>query len=149
MNARAQKKTPRTTLQRLMDKVVIDPVTGCWMWNGAQRHGYGVMRHEGKVKSVHRVAYILAHGPIPDGKCVCHACDTPLCVHPDHLVLGDHAENQRQKKERGRAGGGRRLNAREREVVAKADLPVSTLMRWTGLTRQGIQYLRRAYRRAA
>lgn len=61
--------------------------------------------------SAHRVAWQIANGPIPDegpghhGWCVCHRCDNPLCVNPDHLFLGSNLDNQRDKAAKGRARG--------------------------------------------
>lgn len=58
---------------------------------------------EGSVAiQAHRLAYVLAIGPIPAGKCVLHRCDTPACVNPLHLRLGDDADNTADKVARGR-----------------------------------------------
>lgn len=78
----------------------------CWRWEGAMKtNGYGCMYFNHKLMAAHRRSYILAKGPIPDGLFVCHQCDNPRCVNPDHLHLGTAADNSREAKERGRLGG--------------------------------------------
>lgn len=65
----------------------------CHIWTGAfNNKGYGVFM-DGKAKLAHRVSYEIHTGVIPDGACVLHKCDTPLCVNPDHLFLGTQQEN--------------------------------------------------------
>lgn len=82
---------------------------GCWEWNGSrnnQRGGYGQLNFRGKIKMVHRLAYELWVGPIPQGKIVCHSCDNPPCINPEHLFIGTHADNAQDKVKKGRARGG-------------------------------------------
>jgi len=67
--------------------------------------GYGAFGFDGKVQKAHRVAYMLTHGPIPDGGHILHSCDNPSCVNPDHLRVGTHTENMRDKLARGRDHG--------------------------------------------
>lgn len=100
-------KFPRPLKDRLIDKRVID-TNGCWNWTGATNDGYGMMiigsRWMGtrEVERVHRLSYTLFNGPIPDGKYALHKCDNRRCFNPDHLYLGDHAQNMADKVARGR-----------------------------------------------
>lgn len=58
---------------------------GHWLWPGAMNKRYGLVTIGGKSRSVHRVAYTAAKGPIPDGLTIDHLCKVPLCCNPDHL----------------------------------------------------------------
>lgn len=76
----------------------------CWTWTGCcTAHGYGQFHFEGKTTKAHRVAWIITHGPIPDGLCVLHRCDNPPCVRPDHLFLGTLSDNMQDCVAKGRA----------------------------------------------
>jgi hypothetical protein len=80
--------------------------TPCIEWPGAlDDRGYGRknIKKNGKWVTVrtHRLAWEEANGPIPDGLHVLHRCDNPPCMNPEHLMVGDHAENMRQMMERG------------------------------------------------
>ena len=70
---------------------------GCWLWTGELNHGgYGFMRavYQGKKhRRVHRLAFTLWKGPIPDSYAVHHTCAKPSCYNPDHLQLVTDAEN--------------------------------------------------------
>lgn len=74
----------------------------CVMWEGAtSRGGYPVVFRKGKTQLYHRWRWRQLHGPIPKKMCVCHRCDTPGCVNPDHWFLGTHQENMIDKMLKG------------------------------------------------
>jgi hypothetical protein len=95
------------TADWLFQRSMPEPNTGCLLWIGTTpcRHGYGRIRVIGRTSPVlvHRIAFELAHGPIPAGMKVCHCCDTPACLNPDHLFLGTQRDNLRDMYDKGRA----------------------------------------------
>lgn len=80
--------------------------TGCWIWALAKTAvGYGLVTAPGKFPGIHlahRLAYAAFIGPVPEGKLVCHKCDTPSCCNPDHLFLGTHRDNTQDSIAKGR-----------------------------------------------
>lgn len=101
----APKSIPHS--ERFWSKV--NKTDSCWLWTaGRTIDGYGSIQesHTRRRLRAHRVAYELAYGPIPDGQQVCHHCDTPLCVRPDHLFLGTFIENMQDKIAKGRTPRG-------------------------------------------
>jgi hypothetical protein len=77
----------------------------CWKWMGyVNRGGYGKFRpgHSATVRA-HRFAWQITFGPIPPGLIVCHRCDNPGCVRPEHLFLGTHLDNKRDSLSKGRS----------------------------------------------
>lgn len=92
---------------RFFKKVRITP--GCWVWQAALRKGYGTFHVEGnKAVYAHRFSYEIHIGPMADGDVICHKCDNPLCVNPDHLFQGTQKENITDRNLKGRQAKGER-----------------------------------------
>lgn len=83
---------------------------GCWIWRGsvAGRSGYGKLGFNGRTLAAHRLSWELHRGPIQPGMVVCHHCDNPRCVKPDHLFIGTTLDNVRDKIAKGRDPRGER-----------------------------------------
>lgn len=94
--------------ERLKAMTAINPKSGCWEWQGIKRNGYGRTivgsRKDGTRRSVssHRLAYEVWNGEIPNGYEVCHKCDNPSCINPDHLFVGTRQDNINDRESKGR-----------------------------------------------
>lgn len=83
----------------------------CWLWTanrtgGRDRRWYGQFTRtvNGAQEHIyaHRFVWELTYGPVSDGAQILHRCDTPLCVNPEHLFLGDHKANMEDAAQKGR-----------------------------------------------
>lgn len=116
---------------------------GCWFWTGyLLPKGYGQIFHRGRHYQPHRLAWELTYGAI-DGHvaghpelevCVCHRCDNPRCVRPDHLFLGHDRDNIRdciakgrnsRGPEHGRRAAAGRLRNKQQRMASGSGLPSS------------------------
>lgn len=103
----------------------VDPSGRCWEWTAYRKpNGYGAfMLRKGVFVGAHTVSFALVHGPIPAGMSICHKCDNPPCVNPDHLFLGTQRDNAFDMFAKGRATrtrGTDRANARLTEDAVRA-----------------------------
>ena len=124
----------------------------CWEWQGSFTIGkellygqfyWGVVNGKEKTISAHRASYLIYNGEIPDKLHVLHKCNNSKCVNPDHLYLGDHMQNMRDRNESGRTSRwDKRYNfVRKPEVVQKVismranGSKIKEIVKETGLSR--------------
>ena len=99
--------------------------SGCWLWQGCvTSKGYGVTSIKDKYIQTHRAMWIGLHGEPPEGMFVCHSCDVPNCINPEHLFLGTPNDNMQDMIRKGRAvafwkGKKMPLEMRQKQSLAK------------------------------
>jgi hypothetical protein len=96
----------KSVIERVLDRVVRIPFSGCWIFTGASNEfGYGIVGTGGRgmpTDRTHRITYKHFHGEIPSGMFVCHECDVPSCCNPSHLFLGTNQDNVDDMVKKGR-----------------------------------------------
>jgi hypothetical protein len=98
-----QRHPKEWTKERLLSRAEPEQNSGCWLWfRSLDGKGYGSVSLNGKNVRAHRLSWVLHKGPIPHGLCLLHKCDTPACINPDHMRIGTHAENMRDRTIKGR-----------------------------------------------
>lgn len=140
-------KTPMS--ERLDGRSIPEPNTGCRLWIAGARatpgSNYGTIWFRGQSRLAHRVAWELAHGPVPQGMGVLHRCDTPSCINVRHLFLGSQMDNVADmiKKGRARRGVGERHGAAKlsaagvaaiRILAARTSMSMSSIARMFGVS---------------
>jgi len=92
-----------TLEQVLRAKSVLEPISGCWLWRGFLNRGrLWVVTYAGKRRAAHRFSWLAWRGELSEKDLVCHRCDVPACINPDHLFLGTHAANASDRNAKGR-----------------------------------------------
>lgn len=101
--------TPDQIDRQINARSRVDTVNGCLIFEGCKNpRGYGSVRINKRTVLAHRAVWESLYGPIPNGLEICHRCDNPSCVWPDHLFLGTRRDNQHDmySKNRGRKASG-------------------------------------------
>lgn len=124
-------KTKETTIRgRLLERIIKDVDTGCWVWTGHAirpnrnaSHCYGVISiwnpetKRGRAETTHRLSYREFVGEIPAGMCVMHKCDNPRCINPEHLAIGTQTQNMADMYAKGRNGASRGENHSQTKIT--------------------------------
>jgi hypothetical protein len=136
----ARPKSGYTLLERLLNKVIVNDITDCWEWQGGKNNiGYGLIRDEKRMRTVHRVSYEEhSQTKIPSHLVVMHSCDNPKCTNPAHLSLGTRKDNSQDMLSKGRGvpwgGIGMKGKKQPRTICphCKVDIPNNLFTRWHG-----------------
>lgn len=105
----------------------------CWIWTGMMNKDYGSFWFNNKIGAIiaSRASWLIHIGDIPNGKVICHKCDNPSCVNPDHLFLGSYLDNNRDKIKKSRDKRGSKIS---NSKLNETDIPKIRKMREKGLT---------------
>lgn len=133
MSSQVTKPKKKSLREKFEQRFRVTP--GCWVWtHGLDNNGYGKITYKSATTRAHRISYELYIAEIPSGLHVLHRCDNPACVNPDHLFIGTHADNMRDKTKKGRA-----IGAHPGESHHKAKLTVEKVLKIRGDARNPTQ----------
>lgn len=99
---------------RLLAKIEVDHTTRCWNWQAnKKRNGlpygffyWGLVDGKEKMMTAHRASYLIHVGSIEPNKHILHRCNNASCINPEHLYIGDHKQNMKDRDESGRTSRG-------------------------------------------
>ena len=138
-------------MQERFESKIQESHDGCWIWGGGVSNRYGMfwVPEKGRQIQAHRASYLIYKGRIPDGMCVCHNCDNPKCVNPEHLFLGTHEDNMRDMVEKGRQRKSQFTDEDLAEMLELHDeqgFSYKDISNWYGTTTMNIFHLLDDYR---
>lgn len=134
---------------RFWKKVEFNSSSGCWDWTAyINKWGYGTFGFSGDTWLVHRVSWTEHNGPIPEGLLVCHHCDNPKCVRPDHLFLGTDKDNSDDKRKKGRWTSGHRPRGKDHWCARiPSSIPRGERNGHAKITDDDVRFIRKSFKR--
>lgn len=143
-------KYSREDADRFWAKVEIKDNLSCWNWKASRtKAGYGKFSlGSGKGRScvASRVSFEISNNSIiPDNLHVLHTCDNPACVNPNHLFLGTHQDNMKDKVDKGRqprVDGNAKISLDIAETIRNDLRPYSILVKEYQLCKSTISYIK-------
>lgn len=122
---------------------------GCLIWQGCcSGNGYPAVGYQGRQWGAHRLVWALTRGVIPDAEIhICHTCDNPKCINPEHLFAGTCRENMKDKVSKGRQAYGVRngrakLSESQVQEIIRDDRPKRVIAREYGVSDTMIRYIK-------
>jgi len=91
-------------VSRSYDSNILCDLNECWEWNKSTNHKYGSLRFNNNKGVAHRISYIIKNRYIPKDMIICHKCDNPSCINPNHLFVGTYSDNAKDAVSKGRYG---------------------------------------------
>lgn len=136
----------RPLYDRLVERTIPVPWSGCWLWMGGMCGRYGQAFLPGGIRTSAHRAMVIAQGyPLTSEEGVCHRCDVPLCINPDHLFVGTQADNLADMRSKGRQGHSYAIEPFWRERIREdTDTPIWAIAMWFGVSHGTVRNIRRA-----
>lgn len=128
--------------QAVLENTISIPESGCWVymgsvnWFGAPNH----VKYDGG-----RIAPPRLVMDAKPGEVVCHHCDVPSCVRPDHLYIGTHKTNRWDRVRRNPDPPHRKITGDQLQVILESPLPSTRLAKVIGLSAGRIRAIRVAH----
>lgn len=108
----------------------------CWIWNSSKsKSGYGKIKFNGKDWRAHRLSYWIHKGKFSLNLRVCHSCDNPSCINPDHLFVGTDQENKDDQIRKNRHPKGEKIG---QSKLKNGDILIIREMSKNGISQQAI-----------
>lgn len=134
----------RPLLERLMERTIPVPWSGCLLWTGGMVGNYGLaFLPGGRPTTAHRAMMIAKGYDLSDEENVCHRCDVTLCVEFDHLFVGTQADNMADMHSKGRHKPSYSIQPEWRAKIRNDDTPAWAVAAWFDVSNKTITNIRR------